>query len=522
MRVKSSFYNILAGLGNQLVMACLGFVSRMVFIDNLGIQYLGVNGLFTNILAMLALAEAGIGASIQYSLYKPVAENDEQQIKVLLKLFKKAYLVIASVIFCLGLLVMPFLPFIVHEQSIRHLNIIYLIFLINTVSPFLFSYKYSFLNVCQKNYIITGIYSISSILSTILKILILLTTKNYILYLVVDSALTLAHSIILSVIVDKLYPFIKTKVVGKLDLKTKNKLFKNIKAIVMQNIGNYFIFGTDNIIISSFISLAAVGLYSNYNMLIEMCRTFLNQIFSNLYNSIGNLVASETTDKIYKVYKTAFLINFWLYSFFTIYLLVVINPLIKVWLGPKFLMSNSIVFILLIIFYERGMRNVITTIKTTAGIFNEDKYAPLIQALLNLVLSIILVRKVGINGVFIGTLISSIMVPFWLTPFLVYRKVFRLTVWNYFSRYFSFLGLALFAFLVVSFTCNLSILKTQNYLSLFEKTIICIVVTNLLYIAVFYKTDEFQYILHLCKKLFIKISNKKDALSFNLKKGERL
>lgn len=499
MRVKSSLINISVGLGNQLIITILSFISRTVFINTLGIEYLGINGLLTNILAMLSLAEAGIGSSIMYSLYKPVAENDQNKINVLMKLYKKAYLYIALVILLLGLSVMPFLDFFVKDSKVENINLIYLIFLLNTVAPYFYVHKNSFLNVCQKNYIVTGIYSISSIISVCLKIGILHFTQNYILYLIIDSIITIINSIIVSIITNRKYPFLRNKTPDKLDKETTTSILKNIKAIVLQNIGGYLVFGTDNIIISSFVSVAAVGLYSNYNMLIEICRTFINQVFNNIYHSVGNLVAKETGDKVYNLYKVYRFLNFWLYSFVTILLAILLQPFITLWLGPKFLMSNSVLVILVICFYERGMRNSITTIKTTAGIFHEDRFAPLFQAVINLIFSIVLVKYIGISGVFLGTLISALAVPFWTTPYFVYKRVFNEPLRKYFINYIYFIVIGLAAFSITGLICNF--IPPHNVFDLVLLGLVCLIVPNTIYIAIFYKTDEFKYLLGILKNI---------------------
>lgn len=492
MRVKNSIINISVGLGNQIIITLLSFISRTVFISTLGIEYLGINGLLTNILAMLALVEAGIGASIMYSLYKPVADNNQEKINVLMKLYRNAYMVIALIVLLLGLSIMPFLKYFIKDTSVENVYLIYLIFLFNTVAPYLYLHKNSFLNICQKSYIVTGIYSISSIVSTCIKIGILYYTKNYILYLVIDSIITIVTTIILAVIVNKMYPFLKNKVASKLDPETKSNIVKNIKAIVLQNIGNYLVFGTDNIIISSFISVAAVGLYSNYNMLIEICRTFINQIFNNIYHSVGNLVANESIDKVYSVYKVYMLLNFWLYSFFTIALYIMIEPFITLWLGSEFLMSKGVLMILMMMFYERGMRNSITTVKTTSGIFHEDRYAPLCQAAMNLIISIVLVQYIGIVGVFVGTFVSALAVPFWITPYLVYKNVFHKPVRDYFLKYIFYIAIGIGSYLLTSFICNL--ISSDNFLTLLLRGMVCLVIPNLIYVFVFYKTDEFKYL----------------------------
>ncbi|WP_078432596.1 lipopolysaccharide biosynthesis protein [Metabacillus halosaccharovorans] len=506
MRVKNSILNISAGIGSQIIITALSFVSRTVFINSLGIEYLGINGLLTNILAMLTLAEAGIGTSIMYSLYKPVAENNQLKINVLIKFYRKAYMIIALIVLLLGLALMPFLGYFIKDSSVEHIYLIYSIFLFNTVLPYLYVHKNSFLNVCQKGYIVTGIYSVSAIVTTILKIGILKYTGNYILYLIIDSTITIITTIILTTIVNKMYPFLRNKVTEKLDSETKSNITKNVKAIVLQNIGNYLVFGTDNILISSFVSVAAVGLYSNYNMLIEICRTFINQIFNNIYHSVGNLVANENVDKVYSVYKVYMLLNFWLYSIFTIVLLNTVEPFIKLWIGSEFIMSNGVTIVLMIIFYERGMRNSISTVKTTSGIFYEDRYAPLIQAAINLIISIVLVQYIGIVGVFIGTLISALAVPFWTTPYLVYKKVFHKSVLNYFIKYAYYVVIGVATYLLTSMAS--SFIVADNFLKLILIGFISFIVPNLIYVGIFLKTDEYKYMFGIVRILMGKFTNK--------------
>ncbi|WP_417898976.1 hypothetical protein ABN702_00740 [Bacillus haimaensis] len=499
MRVRHSLLNIAVGLGNQVIITTLSFVSRTVFITYLGIEYLGISGLFTSILAMLALAEAGIGSSIMYSLYKPVAENDQRKINALMRLYRQAYLIIAIIVFVLGLSFLPFLGFFINETNVDNIHLIYFIFLLNTVLPYLYLHKHSFLNVCQKTYIVTGVFSISSILSVLLKIVILFYTQNFILYLVVESVIVILTSLYLAGIVNRMYPSLKEKVADKIDGETKNNIIKNIKAIVLQNIGVYLIFGTDNIIISSFISVTAVGIYANYHMVIEICRTFINQVFNNIYHSVGNLVAKESKEKIYSIYKVTLFVNFWLYSVFAILLLVMLEPFISIWIGKEYLMSKYVLIILMFIFFERGMRNSITTVKTTSGIFHEDRFAPLIQAAINLVISIYLVKKIGILGVFIGTLVSSILVPFWLTPYLVYKKIFEKPLINYFLRYIFFATLTLVTFTLTNYIVGL--ITITGLFSFLVSGVVCFILPNVVYSILFYKTNEFKYLLNILKLL---------------------
>ncbi|WP_141504034.1 lipopolysaccharide biosynthesis protein [Paenibacillus luteus] len=520
MRVKSSLLNITAGIGNQIIITILSFVSRTVFINSLGIEYLGINGLFTSILAMLSLAEAGIGSSIIYNLYKPVADNDRPKIMALMNLYKKAYLVIAGVVLLLGLSILPFLDVFIKDTAVEHITIIYLLFLINTVAPYLFVYKYSFLNVNQKNYIVTAVFSVSSILSACAKIAILYFTQHFIFYLIVECVISLTTSVILARMVDRMYPFLREKLRTSLDPDTKANFIKNMKAILLQNVGTYFIFGVDSILISTFISVAAVGLYSNYKMLIDLCRTFINQVFSNMYHSVGNLVAKESEEKIYHVFKVTMLLNFWLYSLLAIMLYLFIEPLILVWIGSQFIMGPMVVLILILGFYERGMRNSITMVKTTAGIFHEDRFVPLFQAAVNLTISFLLVQRMGIAGIFTGTLVSALIFPFWTTPYFVYKRVFKQPLRHYFASYAYYTMIAGLTAAGAGYVNSL--LPSGGLLWLLLKGTLCLVLINAVYALLFHRTREFKYLFGIAAAILSKMPKPTQLIARMTKRDRQL
>jgi O-antigen/teichoic acid export membrane protein len=511
MRVKYSILNVSAGLVSQFIITLLSFISRTVFINSLGAAYLGINGLFSNLLSMLSLAELGIGSSIIYSLYKPVAENDTEKINVLMKLYKKAYMIIGLIVLGLGIIMMPFLHLFMKGSQIEHTYLIYLLFLLNTALSYLWQNNITFLKVSQKSFIVTGTYSISSIIQTVSKIGIIYFTKNYILFLLVDMVITNVTTLFLSNRINKMYPFLKQKTKTKLDLETKRTIIKNVKALVLHNIGGYCVFGTDNIIISAFVSVVAVGIYSNYNMLLNICVTFINQIFDNINSSIGNLLAIEGEEKIFRVFKTTFLLNFWVYSFFSIFLLILLQPIMTLWIGQKYLMDFSAVVFIMLNFYVSGMRKAVSMVKSTAGIFHEDRYAPFFEAIINLVVSIILVQHVGITGVFIGTFISTITVPYWIAPYLVYKKVFKINVLYYFIKYFLYFFIGIFAYFITYWAGSL--LTLSPFSNLVIRGILCLIIPNLIYILLFHRTAEFQYLAgvfkHTSEKLLFKFKHVK-------------
>ncbi|MEK3881786.1 oligosaccharide flippase family protein [Paenibacillus sp. PL2-23] len=516
MRVKHSIINVTTGIGSQMLITLLSFVSRTVFIAILGVEYLGINGLFTNILGMLALAEAGIGTSIIYALYKPVADGDQEKVKSLMRLYRNSFRIIAVVVLLLGLTLLPFLPSITGETNVEHVTTIYLIFVLNAAVSYLFTYKISMLNVHQKSYIHTITYSISTIISTCIKVGILYLTENFILYLLIEVLTTIATSMYLAYKVDRMYPFLRENNIQKLDTETKATIVRNIKAAIMHHVASYIVFGSDNLIIASFVSVVAVGIYSNYYMFINICRTFINQIFDNVLHSLGNLIAKESKDRVYEVFRTTMFFNFWVYILFVSILYAVLDHLILVWLGSTFLLSNVVLMILLVNFYVTGMRRSVNMVKSTAGIFHEDRFAPLVEAAINLVLSILLVKQYGIGGVFLGTLFSTLAVPFWVSPYLVFRKVFKLPLYRYFQQYLLYGAVGLGVLVIIHVICIW--LPGSGILPLLGKLLIGILLPNIIIAVIFHRTAEFQYLfriaLGLIHKLWMKVNKrgKKAAL----------
>ena len=344
----------------MLFRSLIGFIAQKIFINTLGQTYLGINGLFTNIISMLSIADLGIGAAITYNLYKPIAEDNKERISILINFYKKSYRVIALIILILGCIIMPFLTSIVSEEDIQNVNaniyFIFALFLIDTVASYLLTYKRSMLYANQKNYIISLVHIGYVLILNIIQIIILLFTHNYYLYLIIKIICRITENIIITNIVNKIYPYLKEKVTSKLDAETRTDINRRLKASIFHNIGGFVVLGTDNIIISKFLGISVVGLYSNYYLIINTVNTLLSQIFSGITASLGNLLVEKNNGKAYDIAKKLMFVNFWIYSFATIAIYEIINPFIKVWLGENFLFDNLTVLILSLNFYFQVMR----------------------------------------------------------------------------------------------------------------------------------------------------------------------
>ena len=505
MRTKNSIKNIYISILTQIIITLLGFVSRKVFLDSLGTEYLGVNGLLSNVLSMLSLVEGGIGTSIVYNLYKPLAENDEPRIIALVQLYKKLYGILAIIIFGLSLTLYPFLGILIKDGStISSINIIYFIFVFKNMISYLNAHKWSLINADQKGYILAKYNLIFSVVTTISKIIVLLITNNYILFLLIEAAIFIIQNLWNGKVVNERYSYIRTKKKYIVEKDVKNNLITNVKALFLHNIGSYCIFGTDNILISAFINVKAVGLYSNYTMIISQLSSLLTPILGGIGASVGNLIATESKEKSYEVFNVTYFVNFWIYSVCVIFLYNLLESFIEWWLGSGLLLDKLTFLTVLINFYISGMRNSIITFKSKAGIFDNDKYIPLIESLINLGSSIILVNYFGLAGIFMGTTISTITMPLWIQAKLVYNNIFNKSVKKYFEKYVIYLIITILVGSLTTYICSL--ISLNGFISLIVKGVICMVIPNIIYLIIFYRTKELQQILNIFINIFKKLS----------------
>ncbi|HAF0292615.1 TPA: hypothetical protein G9C53_005022, partial [Salmonella enterica subsp. enterica serovar Typhimurium var. 5-] len=494
MRIENSIKNISIGILSQIVLVLLGFISRKIFVDSLGIEYLGINGLLTNVLSVMALVESGIGISIVYNLYKPLANGDKKKIIALVQAYKKAYKLLAFIVVIFSLCLFPFLGLLMKGGGdIDNLALIYFIFVAKNIVSYLNAHKWSLINADQKGYILVKVNLLFQIATMIARILILVATNSYILFLTIELIIYIIETIYNGNIVNKRYPYIKTKEHFPLDNKTKENLVTNVKAMFLHNIGGFMVFGTDNLLISSFISVATVGLYSNYVMITSQLAALVKPILGGIGASVGNLLATENGEKNYSIFKVSLLVNFWVYSLSVIFLYNLLEPFIKWWIGEQYILNQLSFIFILINFYLTGMRTAIATFKNKAGLFTQDKYAPVFEGMINLISSLILVKYYGLAGIFMGTTLSTLLTIFWTQPVIVYKNVFKVPVYSYFIKYGLFMMITLSVGFITTLVCN-TLIDGNSFLDLIIKGIICLLVPNMIYFALFYKTEEFRYI----------------------------
>lgn len=497
MRSKSSAKNLVVALIGQAFGLIISFIARIIFVKFLSDEYLGLNGLFTNLLTMLSLVELGVGSALVYSLYKPLADGDNEKVKSLMDLYRKAYNIIGGVVLIIGILFIPFYRYLISEvPSISHLDFIYILFVLNTAISYFYSYKRSLIICDQKRYIATIYRYVFYFLLNVFQIIVLFLTHNYILYLITQVVFTWLENICISIKADRMYPYLKDKNIKKLDKKELNTISKNVRAMLFHKIGGVVVNSTDNILISKLVGLIAVGMYSNYYLITSALDTITAQFFNAITASVGNLGACTNSKKVKETFNTTFFLNYLIYGVITVCLLILFNPFIEVWLGKKYLFDFSVVLVITICFYLKGIRKTCLTYRDALGLFWHDRYKPIIESIINLVASIILGIRYGVLGIFMGTIISTVTTSLWIEPYVLYKYYFKENIIDYLYRFIKYTLVVVLTYLIVQKIVIL--ISINGILGLLIKGVVSLILSILIMTIVFIKTNEIKHV----KKIF--------------------
>lgn len=508
-RTEYSLMNMVTGLGGYIVNTVCGLICRMVFTRTLAVDYLGVNGLFSNILSMLSLAELGIGSAIVYALYKPLAENDEKKIATLVQFYGSCYRVIGCVVAVIGLALMPFLKLIItSEPAIKEsIYLLYIIYLFNTASTYFFSYRSSLISAAQQHYIVLVVSYIITIVQSIFQIVWLLLTHEYLGYLIISSIGTLCYNLIISYIAKKKYPYISGNKAEPLSGEERKKLVRNVRALTIWKLSGKLVNSTDNIIITYFKGIITVGLASNYTLLSGTINTLLNSIFSSMSASIGNLNAIETKEKRLSIFNAINFMNFWLFGWASIGICVVSSDIVRVLFGESYVLGPEIPFVIALNFYMVGIQNSVWSFNNAMGLFRQGRYLLLLTAAFNLIFSIILGRVWGLFGILIATAISRLLTNTWYDSYKLFRHGFHMSVLPYYIKrikYFCLItGTGYICYLISGIYHSSAVVDTVY------KFVICTIIPNAVFFLIFFRTDEFKYYMQVIGQLKSKLTGGK-------------
>lgn len=500
-RTINSFKNVIWSYINFVVGLVLGLVNRSVFLSCLGIGYLGINGLFTNVISILSLADMGLSTAMAYSYYKPISENDTNKIIALNNFYKKVYNIVAIFVTVLGMLVMPFLPYLVNlDNSIDNLYVYYLLTLAGTITSYLAVYKSTLLNAYQKNYVVSKYNSIMKILVSVVQIVFLFLTKNYIIYLVVVAIGNLINNLRISFVADKQFPFLKGK--QKLGKEEQKNIFSNVKSMFIYKLSSVLINSTDNILISIFVGTIWVGYYNNYLMIITQVTTLITMTFTSLTASVGNLVASENDDKKYSTFKSIQIASFWFATVIIGSIYLVINDFIIVWLGVEFILDELTLFAIMFNLYLTCVLQPIWIYREATGLYRKTKNVMIITALLNVGLSILGGVYIGLAGILLASAISKILTYVWFEPILLFKEHFKKNPSGYFVP--TIINLAITGGFIVGMFYLIRNIHLNGFVGFIAKGVIVFIISNILYLLCYGKNKHFKNIFTTIKKIFSK------------------
>lgn len=493
-RTEYSARNTTVAMVARIIAILMGFVSRVVFTHTLSEAYVGINGLFTDLLNVLALSELGVGTAITYALYKPISDRDIEKQKSLMRMYKIFYRMVALFVLIAGLLIVPFLNLLIKDSpDVEHLTFIYLMYLFNSVLSYLLIYKKTLVDAHQMNYIGVLYQTVTWSVQNLLQILVLLLTGNFILYLSVLIICTVGGNIAISIKSERMFPYLKDKNVQKLSKEETKSIYQNIRAMLMHKVGNVIVNNTDNLLLSALVGSLSVGRYSNYFLIIGSVTQVLNQMFQGITASVGNLGVEESRERIGKIFEASFFMGQWMFGMAAICLYEILNPFVEMSFGKNYVFAEGITLILCINFYLTGMRQATLVFRDSMGLFRYDKYKALPEAFINLVTSIILGKYMGTAGIFIGTMISTVTTSLWVEPYMLYKHRLKQSGKIYFIKYAVYAAVTFSLWFIIDLLCK----KVGGGLLTIcvLRLIICVVITNLCYLLLYHRTKEFRLLM---------------------------
>ena len=506
-RAKNSILNFTSSIGGQLITILMEFVVRTVFINTLGKSYLGISGLFSNILSMLSLAELGVGSAIIFKLYDPIAKQDEKRINVLMNFYKVVYRYIGVAIAVIGACLIPFLPKLINDYDrLATLNInavfIYLIFLFNSVSSYLFfAYKSAIIKADQKEYYINLISYVFTIGSSIVEIICLVLFKNFEIYVVIRIFKTIGQNIAVALLANKRYPFLKNTTKDRISIQEAKGIFKDCGALFIYKMNNVVVKSTDNIVLSAFIGLDAVALYSNYAIFYTTIRTLFTKVFNSVGHSIGNLHTTHDIKQEYKVFESTMLVAAILGGTAMVGVFVVADEFILRWIGEDWLLNQPFAFLMGLEIYTVSYKQALAKYRTSYGLFRQGWARPLAGMLINLIVSIALVKPLGISGVLIGTIAADWATFAWYDPLILHRVGFEKSypVSRYYLKFMKYTVTTVVIGVLDYIICS-HFLTGFGWVSIVFHAIICGITTPAALILVSMKSQEVEYIWKLGSK----------------------
>ena len=497
-RIQNAKRNMAVGFINKIVTIISPFLVRTVLIYTLSVEYVGISGLFTSILQMLSMADLGFASAIVYSMYKPIAEGDNETVCALINFYKKIYRVIGGVIFAFGIALLPFLSKMISGDypADIDIHIVYLIYLANSVVSYLmFSYKRSLLIAYQRRDVADTIQAICKLGLSIIQIVALILVKNYYAYVIFIPICSVLDNILCAWRTKKMFPYIESR--GTISVNAKKDIIEKTKGLLIYRICGMTRNALDNFFLSIFYGLVVVGIYNNYYYIMNSVRLFVDICTQSISAGIGNSVATESVEKNYKNLNVFTFIYEWICSWCTVCLLCLYQPFMQIWVGEENMFSFEVVVSLCIYFYVWTAGDIRSQYTDASGLWWKEKKRALVETIANIVLNYILVRQFGVIGVVLATAISILFIGLPWSNKIIFDNYFK---GQSCKKYMLNQGLYAFMTVVSCFVTYqvCTIVSLSGILGLVIKWVICIFVPNICYMALSFKNpvakDSFTFL----------------------------
>lgn len=508
-RTKKTIINTTFSIASQVLAIILSFVLRTAFIKILGDQYTGVSSVFTTILTMLSLSELGFGTAVATALYRPLREGNETLIQQLMAFYKKAYRLIALFIFVIGICLIPFLKYLIKDvpDIKENITLIYVFYIIKTSVSYLMIYKTTLLKADQKLYIVKKLEMICQLIRYAVEVVVLIVFKEYMLYLVVEISATILQNYTITRRAEKEYPHAFGKPTEKLPRETALSLLKDVKGLSMYKLSGTIGNSIDTMLISGIINTSSVAVVGNYTHIKNQIQNVLMQFFSAVIPSVGNLAVENNAKKQETVFNRLFYVSFLIVNFCSASMFVLFKPFINIWLGERYFLGQDIAFIIAFDFFLYILLQAVASFRTANGLFVKGQYRPLITAIVNVVLSVILIQKYGIFGTILATVIARILTQ-WYDPFLLYKHIFKGAFGKFYTKYWLYIALFVSGALLTNYVAE-TIVVENKLLNLMIGVVVCVVIPNCWVLLWTVRTKEFAYVKGMMKKVIHREREKK-------------
>ncbi|MFY9263637.1 MAG: hypothetical protein GX483_07665 [Actinomycetaceae bacterium] len=492
MRLQRSLQNAAVGIFGQLFSVVLNFLTRMVFVRTLSQEYLGIEGLFSSLLLMLSLAELGIGSAIIYSLYEPLAKKNRPQIRALMDLYRKAYWTIALIVGVTGLLLSFKLQWFIKEMpDIPNLQLYFLIFVANTAVSYLYSYKGSLIQADQKQYIVSLWQYGFTLLMCVTQITILLLFESYLGFLLTMLAATFFQNFSISLVTDRMYPFLKDKEpLEKIEPDTLDKIKKNTFALVLHKVAGIASTPTTNLILSTFIGLQVVAVYANYLLFTNALQRLIDKVFDAAVASVGNLGVTAGRDRQLAVFNVALYINAFLGALVAVPLLAVFANAMYLFFGESYVFEFHIELAIVALFFLKTIRTAALSFTSAFGLYWFTRWKAVIETIVLVLLSLVAAQYFGIVGILVANSFTSLFVSGAIEGYMLFKHGFKVSSVSYFARVLGYSIGTLALAIGVHFA--LAAVGTTTLFTLLLRGILAVLVTVIVFVAATCWLPEFK------------------------------